>query len=382
MKKISISILVLISIVLLSSSFKKRSNSFHHSLYRSGGPAASGGAGRTGAPFNTSNCSGNGSCHDGGTYLPTFSVQLLDNTNTPVTNYTASALYTLRVSIVATDFSAGTPLYGFQTTSVKASNNANLNTWGASMPLGVNNFFLASSSRNYVEHNAPLLSGVINIPWTAPAANYGSVRFYTAGNAVDGNSDPSNDSPTGSNVLTIGETVLPITLSSFYAKQSADVVHLYWRTSQEVNNDYFLVERSYNNIDFSAIGKVKGIGNSSNENNYTFDDKNAMAGKNYYRLAQTDFDGKVKYSSVVTINNKNIFSSVTISPNPVVDKIILKSNFTLIGNKYTVVNNVGLSVLSGILIGNEIDIQKLPSGTYFIRIQQKDNNIISQQFIK
>jgi Secretion system C-terminal sorting domain len=382
MKKISISILVLISIVLLSSSFKKKSNSFHHSLYRGGGPAASGGAGRTGAPFNTSNCSGNGSCHDGGTYLPTFNVELLDNTNAVVTNYIAGALYTLRISIVATDFSAGTPLYGFQTTSVKASNNANLNTWGASMPLGVNNFFLTSTSRNYVEHNAPRTSGIINIPWTAPAANYGTVRFYTAGNAVDGNSDPSNDSPTGSNVLTIGETVLPVSLLAFTAKQTDNTIILNWKTAQEINNDYFLVEHSTNGTQFSSIGKVKGNGNSSNESLYSFIDKNSKNGRNFYRLAQTDFSGKVNYSSIVEINYNAVKDFLKVSPNPIINEVIVKTNFNNIGSEYSIVNSNGIKVLSGLIISDKIDVHSLAKGNYFIKIKQANGNIISCQFVK
>jgi hypothetical protein len=375
MKKYLLAATLLLAIVLFSSSFKtNKSTNPHH--FRSGGAATNFDDGYLGAPgFAPSTC---GICHSGGGYAPSINVELLNGSNIPVASYMPGASYNLRISIVPT---SGSPKFGFQTTCVEASTNNNIDNWGAAMPTNVNNI-LVSGGRNYVEHNARLASGIITIPWTAPAVSFGAVKFYAIGNAVNSDFTSGGDNPTNSFALTINEGVLPITLSSFYAKQSADVINLYWRTSQEVNNDYFLVERSYNNIDFSAIGKIKGIGNSSNENNYTFDDKNAMAGKNYYRLAQTDFDGKVKYSSVVTINNKNIFSSVTISPNPVVDKIILKSNFTLIGNKYTVVNNVGLPVLSGILMGNEIDIQKLPSGTYFIRIQQKDNNIISQQFIK
>jgi hypothetical protein len=380
MKKISLLSVALLSIIFFSSSFKKSTVGNYHHPTRSGGAAASGMAGRTGAPFNSgSTCA---TCHGGGSFAPTFNVELLDNTNNAVTNYIAGANYTLRISIVATNTSGGTPQYGFQTTSVKSSTDANLNTWGTSLPGGVANVLLAATSRNYVEHNTLLPTGIIDIPWTAPATNYGAVKFYTAGNAVDGSGGTSNDSPTSPNVLTIGETVLPITLLSFSVKQSNDGINITWKTAQEINNDYFLVEHSTDNINFLAVGKVNGNGNSTSEHTYNFTDKNVSAGKNYYRLAQTDFSGKINYSGVVEINYKTAKDYVQISPNPVVNKIFLKSSFGQIGNLYTVINSNGATMLSGVFIANEIDVQTLPKGTYFLRIRQKDNSFILQQFVK
>jgi hypothetical protein len=379
MKKISLLSFALISIIFFSSSFKKNTLGDYHHPTRSGGAAAVGGAGRTGAPFNTSTCSGNGGCHGGGSFAPTFNVGLLDNTNTVVTNYTAGANYTLRISIIAT---VGTPQYGFQTTSVKSADNTNLNTWGVSLPAGVANVLLASSNRNYVEHNTLLSSGIIDIPWTAPAANYGAVKFYTAGNAIDGTGGTGNDSPTAGNVLTIGESILPVSLISFTAKQAANGINLFWETAQEINNNFFDVQHSTNGSDFTSIGKVTGNGTTSIAQKYNFYDKYSRVGINFYRLAQTDFDGKVNYSPLAKIQNKIDFALVTVSPNPVVNKITLKSNFALLGEKYSIINNQGATVLSGIFINNEIDIQKLAKGNYFIRIEQKVGELITAQFVK
>lgn len=375
MKKNSLIATALIFIVIFSSSFSKSGlGNYHHPLY-SNGAAAVGGVGRTGAPFDAGTCA---NCHGGGSFAPTFNVQLLDNTLTPVTNYIAGNNYILRISIVPTN---GTPQFGFQTTSVKSATNANLNTWGMMLPGGTANVGLPSG-RNYVEQNTLLNDGIINLPWTAPTVNFGAVKFYTMGNAVDGSGGTGNDSPTLPNVLTIGETVLPISLLSFSAKQTTNFVTLNWKTAQEINNDYFLVERSTDNINFFTIGKVNGNGNSITEHSYNFTDKNTSAGKNYYRLAQTDFSGKVNYTNIVDVNFKSMVDGISISPNPVLNKIFLKSSFNLLGNNYTIINSVGTTVLTGIFITNEIDVQRLPKGTYFIKTTQKDNSIISQQFLK
>ncbi len=382
MKKLLFLSVAFLSIIIFSSSFKKSGfGNYHHPL-RSGGAAGSGNANRTGAPFGNGTCA---NCHGGGTFAPTFDVQLLNSANNTVTNYTPSTNYTLRISIVAT---SGTPQYGFQTTSVKSSDNTNLNTWGASLPPGVVNWFLTTSSnmssnnRNYLEHNSLLNSGIINIPWTAPAANFGAVKFYTAGNAVDGGGGTGGDNATPANVLTIGETVLPITLSAFTARQSNTTVILTWKTAQEINNDYFSIENSTDNITFKVVGKINAAGNSTNENNYSFEDKNAAFGKNFYRLAQVDFSGKINYSSIVEINYSNVIDNIKISPNPVSSKIFLKSSFNLIGSFYTIVNSAGSTMLTGNFLSNEINVENLPKGNYYIKVKQKNNKIITQQFVK
>jgi hypothetical protein len=366
---------ILLIIVIFSSSFYNKQINYYHRPYRSIGAAAAFGWGLTGAPFDQPfTCS---ACHGGGIFSPTISAELLDLSNVPVTSYTASTNYTLRISILPT---IGSPLYGFQTTCVQTSSNNNLNNWGTLLPSYAN--VLIASGRNYVEHNTILSNGIIEIPWTAPAASYGSVSFYSIGNTVDATGSSAGDSPTSTNILTIGESVLPVTLTTFNGEETKSGNKLYWETAQEINNDFFLIERSGNGIDFKVIGKLKGNGTTSITHAYSFNDTYNGFGANFYRLAQTDFDGKVKYSAIIKIQNKSNVSLLKVSPNPVVNKIIVKSNFTLLGEKYIIINNQGTSVLSGIFISNEIDIQKLAKGNYFLKIEQKAGELITAQFVK
>lgn len=39
-------------------------------------------------------------------------------------------------------------------------------------------------------------------------------------------------------------------------------------------------------------------------------------GKNYYRLRQVDYDGKVTYSKVITVDMKTLTSTLSVYPNP------------------------------------------------------------------
>ena len=91
---------------------------------------------------------------------------------------------------------------------------------------------------------------------------------------------------------------------------------LTWTTSSEINNDYFLVERSINGIDFETAQKVKGKGTSSDENQYSFLDINKKNGRAFYRLVQIDYDGIATFShTVVLTRNKdaNLFDLTSLS---------------------------------------------------------------------
>jgi hypothetical protein len=79
-----------------------------------------------------------------------------------------------------------------------------------------------------------------------------------------------------------------------------------WSTQSEQNTDFFIVERSLNNKNFTQTGnKVKAAGNSPVKREYqSTDDISSLASNTnviYYRVKLTDIDGKVSYSNVVAV---------------------------------------------------------------------------------
>lgn len=97
---------------------------------------------------------------------------------------------------------------------------------------------------------------------------------------------------------------LPVELLSFSAKLNNDFnVDIQWITATEINNDYFIVERSKDGQYFENIVKVKGAGNSEQILSYSAQDVAPLPGVSYYRLKQVDFDGTVSYSKVVAVNS-------------------------------------------------------------------------------
>lgn len=97
-------------------------------------------------------------------------------------------------------------------------------------------------------------------------------------------------------------SILPIELLNFNAKYNSRIVNLIWTTANEKNNDFFTIEKSNNGNDFSYFGIVDGAGNSNSILKYSFNDNEPFKGFTYYRLKQTDFDGKSTYSNIVSVN--------------------------------------------------------------------------------
>ena len=98
--------------------------------------------------------------------------------------------------------------------------------------------------------------------------------------------------------------VLPIELVSFSGEKKDNRNILNWTTASEINNAFFTVEKSYNGFDFEWVGRQEGTSPSTQIVNYSLTDYNILETINYYRLKQTDFDGKFEYSSTISIDNR------------------------------------------------------------------------------
>jgi hypothetical protein len=111
-------------------------------------------------------------------------------------------------------------------------------------------------------------------------------------------------------------TGLPVSLGWFEANIINDKVTLNWGTHSEENSKEFVIERSYNGMDFSHIGSVPAHGKSSHTISYDYTDQNIESDIIYYRLKQVDNNGSYLYSSVKIIDQKLIVSNFKLYPNP------------------------------------------------------------------
>ncbi len=187
---------------------------------------------------------------------------------------------------------------------------------------------------------------------TSSPSSFNSFSRFTLGNASGGNN------------------VLPIELVSFTAKPFDGDVALNWITSTEKNNDYFDVERSQDGLVFEKVFKMKSAkdGNSVEKQNYEGIDPNPFSGLSYYRLKQVDKSGKYSYAPIVSvIMNGN--STIQIYPNPVNDRLILKTNSGSESTEVSMVGSLGNLVLPFTTLNalnNGIDVSQFAPGVYYL----------------
>ena len=110
--------------------------------------------------------------------------------------------------------------------------------------------------------------------------------------------------------------------------------HLFWTTASEKDNKGFWLQRSFDGTHFTNIDFMEGAGTKNQIQNYSYIDPNTTKGLFYYRLLQTDYNGTISYSYVITLQRKGI-EQTTLSIHQIsVDKNIVNIH-TYTDNEFT-----------------------------------------------
>lgn len=110
---------------------------------------------------------------------------------------------------------------------------------------------------------------------------------------------------------------LPVTWLFFQGTTNGNFVTLTWATATEKNASYFEIERSTDAINFYPLAKTNAKGNTEQAQEYTFEDKTPLSGRNYYRLKSVDLDGYTEYfDDIVTILFTAPEKKFSVYPNP------------------------------------------------------------------
>lgn len=183
--------------------------------------------------------------------------------------------------------------------------------------------------------------------------------------------------------------VLPVELLSFYGQTKGNQVKLFWSVATEINNAGYTVERSSNKSSWEPVGFVRGATNSQTVNQYELTAAGIDKGT-YFRLVQTDLDGKRTEFSPIFLNpvyegdlNLNMY------PNPTTG-IVNLGYHTLNDEELTisVMNQLGqvmqtttqMAYLgSGILT---LDLENMPKGIYTISAESATGFKFSKRLIK
>jgi hypothetical protein len=187
--------------------------------------------------------------------------------------------------------------------------------------------------------------------------------------------------------LTSCNLVLPVKLISFDVTCDNNRALCEWVTSTEINNDYFTIERSIDGTNFEEIGTVLGYGNSNTERYYRFVDDFPLSEVAYYRLKQTDFDGKDEYFEIKASNCKSE-EEFTLYPNPFNNYIeLVFEGPSKLEYKIEIKNYLGQIVFTKVLprlstkVKLEID-SRIIKGVYFLQLFDNNGIKITKKIVK
>ncbi len=171
------------------------------------------------------------------------------------------------------------------------------------------------------------------------------------------------------------QPALPVTLLSFNGELIKKDAALNWQTTNEVNNNYFNVQRSTGSA-FINIGKVNAANGVATVQRYAYIDTGVTAlgvGALYYRLQQVDNDGKINYSNVIKLQT-GINDDIMVLPNPAHKIAFVRSPVNVDNALITITDASGHTVYTSrkniqASVPVPLNVSALTNGTYVVTIQ-------------
>ena len=185
---------------------------------------------------------------------------------------------------------------------------------------------------------------------------------------------------------------LPVDLLSFNATCSIDIVDIDFTVLSQINNDYFLVERSEDAVNWEVIGNIDGAGNTNTQMDYNFVDANPLASEGYYRLTQVDFDAKSEtfWPVITECSTENTGLNLTLYPNPIIDHFTIEIDleeyqgddvyYTILDIRGSIVKEDKISLTRG-FNKHEIQVEDLSTGAYMLRFANTKSHIKEQRIM-
>jgi hypothetical protein len=183
--------------------------------------------------------------------------------------------------------------------------------------------------------------------------------------------------------------LLPVELKYFDAEEVNGNVYLNWVTYSERENDYFIVERSHDGINFEFFAMSKGKGTTSSTSYYEILDENPLSGISYYRLKQVDFNGKIADLGISTIKLLQSKFDLVLYPNPSLNGSEVNLQINSLTNSQV---QISVSNLEGKKIfGEELKVipgenhfeinHFLPAGIYLVNSKNREGVEVNKRLI-
>ena len=172
-------------------------------------------------------------------------------------------------------------------------------------------------------------------------------------------------------------STVPVTFTAIEAlRQKDESISVKWYTENEISIHHYEIQRSDRGVNFTSIGNAPPTNNNGGSASYNYIDSKPLSGDNYYRIKATGNNGQMQYSTIVKVDALNK-REISISPNPVADKIIhLRMDHQQPGNyAIRLINSTGQIIYKGIITVNQpVETKDIPlnenlaSGIYQLMI--------------
>ena len=177
---------------------------------------------------------------------------------------------------------------------------------------------------------------------------------------------------------------LPLQWRSFTATKQQTNVLLQWSTFTERNSKSFIIQTSVNGIAWNTIGTISAVGNSSSVQSYSYVHTSPVAGYNYYRVFESDMDGKYTSSLIRKVLFDVTPWHIELLGNPVRNgKLEIK---VTMARPKDILPTLNLYTVDGKLLWTNqasegtqfINVSSYPKGTYLLRANEKTLRFVIQ----
>lgn len=172
------------------------------------------------------------------------------------------------------------------------------------------------------------------------------------------------------------ENPLRVLIDNVTARQLNNGIQLEWTNLTEKDVANYVIERSRDGKDFTAINSQLALGNNDQRMQYKSFDASPLPGVNFYRIKVVETTGKSIYSKILNVNLDNRKTTMLLYPNPVTGGIATLSLGGLKPGQFDiqVINIAGKKIISkrlnvmGIATTQNLDFSALVPGVYRITV--------------
>lgn len=172
-----------------------------------------------------------------------------------------------------------------------------------------------------------------------------------------------------------GGSPLPLELLNFYGHlNDQHQAALFWETASEIDIQHFVVQKSFNGLQFESVDTVNAKGGGL----YTFLNKTSEHQSVYYRLQIDEYSGIQSFSDIIKLDvNSAGTLDLKVFPNPAHQRVSVLSSSSGILSLHGI---DGKEVLQQAYANpyqvEYLDVSQIPPGMYFISITTHHKKIV------